>query len=73
MNDDSTRGLYSKYQVERLSDLEGKHDDCWYFVLDPAHDPHALVALRAYAESARAEFPVLAADLDRTLWVRERM
>jgi hypothetical protein len=73
MPDDSTRGLYSKYQVERLSDPEGKHEDCWYFVLDPAHDPHALVALRAYAESARTEYPTLAADLDRAVWIRERM
>jgi hypothetical protein len=30
-------------------------------------DPHAVVALRAYAESVRAENPTLAADLDRML------
>jgi hypothetical protein len=63
--DDRACGLYGKYRVERISDPAGKHDDCRFFVLDPQHDPHALVALRAYASSARAEFPALAADLEK--------
>lgn len=52
-----------KYRVERMSDPEGKHAGCWYFVLDPHHDPHALVALRQYAYSVRADNPALARDL----------
>lgn len=66
--DDRQRGLYGKYLVERVSDPAGKHDACRYFVLDPQHDPHAAAALRAYADSARDEYPALAADLDG--WTR---
>ena len=63
---DKTRGLYEKFRVRRLdgSDrLGGKHDGCWYFVLDVTHDPHARAALLAYAESCRADYPLLADDL----------
>lgn len=52
-----------KYRVERMNDPEGKHAGCWYFVLDPHHDPHAVVALRQYAAAVRAEKPDLARDL----------
>jgi len=62
--EDKYRGLYGKYRVERVSDPTGKHDNCWYFVLDPEHDPYALVALRAYADACREEYPTLAHDLD---------
>lgn len=61
-----TRGLYGKYSVERTdgsSDPGGKHENCDYFVLDLTHDPHALPALRAYAESCEQDFPLLARDL----------
>jgi hypothetical protein len=69
---DKTRGLYQKFVVERhdgadQSELSGKHVGCDYLVLDLTHDPHALPAIRAYAESCRAEYPLLAADLDRKL------
>jgi hypothetical protein len=70
--DDRERGLYGKYHVERASDPSGKHADCRYFVLDPRHDAHAITALRAYADSARSEYPEFAADLDRwVLYARE--
>ena len=65
MSTDSDRGLYGKYRVERLNDTTGKHANCRYFVLDPRHDPHAHVALLAYAESARGAYPELAGDLER--------
>lgn len=43
-------GLHRKYDVRRLNDPEGKHDDCRYFVLDPQHDPIARDALALYAD-----------------------
>jgi hypothetical protein len=46
-------GLHQKYRVERIGDTTGKHADCWYFVLDPKHDPRARLALRLYAHFAR--------------------
>ncbi len=61
---DTERGLYRKYNVERLGGTPGKHDECEYFVLDLMHDIHAREALRAYAASCRAEYPELAASLD---------
>lgn len=55
---DTQRGLYGKYRVEKVN---GKPiGEC--FVLE-RHDPHALSALRAYAESCAAEYPSLATDL----------
>lgn len=62
---DKGRGLYRKYDVKRLGGTPGKHDTCEYFVLDLAHDGHAMTALRAYANSCRIEFPDLAADIDQ--------
>ena len=60
---DKSRGLYTKYRVERV-DQSPKHQDCQYFVLDLTHDKYAAIALRAYAEACRVEYPLLAADLD---------
>jgi len=60
---DKERGLYRKYNVERLNDPAGKHRDCHYYVLDLIHDKHAAPALEAYAASCEAEFPDLASDL----------
>lgn len=60
------RGLYQKFIVTRTDgrSAEGeKHHGCEYFVLDCDHDPHAPVALRAYAKSVESENPKLAADL----------
>lgn len=57
---DRDRGLYGKYRVEKAN---GKPvGEC--FVLEE-HDPHALAAVRAYAESCRAAYPFLADDLER--------
>jgi len=68
--DDRSRGLYDKFHIERMdgsSEPGGKHEDCEYFVLDLTHDPHALPALKAYADSCRVDYPLLAADLDNIL------
>lgn len=65
--DKRTTGLIHKFSVTRTDGTDapgGKHDGCDYFVLDLTHDPHALPAIRAYAESCRADYPALAADLD---------
>lgn len=64
---DTERGLYHKYDVRRVNDPEGKHDECWYFVLDPHHDEHARNALAAYIDSCEDEYPGLASDLRRNL------
>lgn len=63
---DKDRGLYGKFRVERVdgSSAPGqKHHNCQYFVLDLTHDKHAPAALRAYADSCKAEYPKLADDL----------
>lgn len=63
---DKTRGLYEKFTVTRndgSSEPGGKHHGCEYFVLDLTHDPHAAAALRAYADSCAADYPLLADDL----------
>lgn len=60
-------GIYRKFQVTRTDGScapGGKHHGCVHFVLDLNHDKHAIPAIKAYAESCRAEFPQLAADLD---------
>jgi hypothetical protein len=61
--DDMGRGLYKKYHVQRLGDVQGKHTDCEYFVLDLSHDPFSVPALRAYADACERLYPKLAADL----------
>ena len=61
MNDKS-RGLYNKFDVQRL-DGSAKHQDCEYFVLDLDHDPHAIAAIFAYADSCHKEYPALSKDL----------
>lgn len=61
-----SRGIYRKYIVERTdgsSGPGGKHEHCRYFVLDLAHDPFALPALRAYAKACEKTHPILATDL----------
>lgn len=64
---DQQRGIYGKYRVERIGGTPGKHDECWYYVLDLKHDKCALPALRAYVEACREEFPRLASDLTAIL------
>jgi len=61
--DDKERGLYPKYSVIKIDDPDGKHDDCWYFVLDPKHDKYALPALMAYQRACAEEYPLLSEDL----------
>lgn len=61
---DTERGLYAKYEVQRIGDPDGKHDSCRYFVLDVQHDEAARFALREYAAYVRHKYPSLADDLD---------
>jgi hypothetical protein len=52
---DTTKGLYTKYRVERTDGSSapmGKHESCEYFVIDLTHDVLAVDALRAYADSS---------------------
>ena len=70
---DRERGMYDKFEVTR-KDGEGapggRHDGCQYFVLDLTHDPHAVVAALAYADSCEGGYPLLAADLRAALVAR---
>lgn len=64
--DDTKRGLYDKYRVDRVdgSNESGeKHAACWYYVLDPEHDEYAVTALLAYATVCRDKYPHLAAEI----------
>ena len=71
---DPKKGIYGKFLVARTdgqSEPGRKHHGCFYFVLDCDHDPHAMPALLAYADSCEVSgFQKLADDL-RDL-VRER-
>jgi hypothetical protein len=61
-------GLYPKYHVTRVDGADapgGRHEGCWYFVLDPKHDAYARIMLRLYADLVMDERPELAADLLR--------
>lgn len=63
--DSKTTGLEARYEVRRIVDTTGKHNDCRYFVLDPQHDEIARHALAEYANRARAAgYQALAEDLD---------
>jgi len=61
---DRDRGLYRKFEVNRVSDPDHKHLNCEYFVLDLTHDKFAKPALIAYANACSEEFPALAKDLN---------
>jgi len=66
--DNRNFGLYEKFRVERTDGQSApgeKHDGCRYFVLDVTHDLFAIPALRAYAAACRADYPLLARDLDK--------
>lgn len=57
-------GLEARYEVVKVNDPTGKHDECRYFVLDPLHDPIAREALTTYAIRARlAGYAQLSKDL----------
>jgi hypothetical protein len=65
--DKKTTGLYDKFSVERTDGTSApgqKHDGCKYFVLDLTHDPFAAPAIRAYVDACRADYPLLARDLE---------
>jgi len=64
---DSTKGLYGKYDVQRVDNQDRpgrKHHGCDYFVLDLTHDKFAEPAIRAYASACATELPKLSADLE---------
>ena len=61
-----SKGLYAKYIVTKTETGE-EVNDC--FVLRPAHDPHAVAALKAYAESCINENPALTSDI--LYWLNE--
>lgn len=69
---DKQRGLYRKYELRRVNE----DGSLRYVVADPffvlryTTDPHARVALEAYADSCRDEYPVLADDLYHALGIR---
>lgn len=70
--DDKEQGLYHKFEVARTdgsSGPGGKHEQCYYFVLDVDHDPYARPALLAYADACEDEYPMLSSDL-RSLFRR---
>lgn len=60
--DDRSRGLYRKYFVQKLSDINTEAE---YFVLDIKSDKFAVPALKAYIEACRNEYPLLATDLEK--------
>lgn len=63
-NDQLDEGLTPRYDVQRLNDPEGKHDDCRYFVLDPRHDSYARSVLAVYAQEVdNAGYKKLAAEI----------
>lgn len=59
---DNEQGLYGKYILSKKS---GNPIDpnARYFVLRYDEDPHARVALKAYAESCEKDNPLLSNDL----------
>ena len=68
--DDSSRGLYKKFKVERTDGKDGpgqRHEHCRYFVLDLDHDEFAYQALATYRDQCATKFPALASDIGRFL------
>lgn len=55
------QGLYQKYTI--IKNSTGEEVKRPAFVLLPESDPHARIALRAYADAVEANNPVLASDL----------
>ena len=64
-----TRGIFGKFHVQRTDGTDqpgGRHEDCFYFVLDLTHDEAARSILPALADAYDAnDRPTLAADLRR--------
>jgi hypothetical protein len=59
-------GLYDKYVIQKADGLP-VDPRAHYFVLRYDTDPHAKVALRAYADAIRIRNPRLASDIDAAL------
>lgn len=67
---DEDRGLYRKYTVTPEGDVlkaDGTPAPGPLFILNYGKDPHARVALAAYADACQATHPVLAIDLRAAL------
>ena len=62
---DQERGLYGKYRIEKINGKPVGRA----FVLAYDNDPHAAVALEAYADSCVDDYPQLAADLYAALGI----
>lgn len=63
-------GLEHRYEVHKVNDVEGKHNDCRFFVLDPQHDQIARRALLMYAaEAEMSGYDELAQDI--YAWLNE--
>ena len=60
MSDDTTRGMYGKYHVEKRETGE-RVTEC--FVLRYDKDPFARAALKAYANACCRKHPQLAEDI----------
>lgn len=56
--------LFPKFHITRAATGQPVADA---FVLAPAGDPHARVAVQAYANSLRTQQPGLASDIDQWL------
>ena len=61
-----SKGLYYKYNVTKAADGSTVEDA---FVLRPRQDPHAVVALKAYADSIRRDDAIFAEQLDQRVRV----
>lgn len=59
--------VMANVEGDLFGERQRKEVEWWYFVLKPDTDPHARVALAAYAESIRPHRPNLAIELDQVL------
>lgn len=63
--------MHAQFLIEEDNNFEvwdeAEELDKFFFVLRPETDHHARVALAAYVQSCREEFPNLSADLDSVL------
>lgn len=63
-------GLYHKFITKRVDGTDapgGKHDKCFYSVIDATHDPHAKPTLLAYAKACKKSLPVLSFELEEMI------
>lgn len=63
-----TGGLEERFIIERIDGQPINTTRRYGMVLDfSGSDPHALVAVKAYADSVRSENPQLAADIEAAI------